>query len=225
MVKNLYPTLLMAIVAFLALSVAAEAQRPHPQFPDMTFFITSKSGPDGANFGGIEGADKHCQSLAANAGAGGKTWRAYLSTQAADGQPAINARDRIGKGPWINAANVEVAASVEELHSAESKMNVEIGRSENGRRIPGRQFVVNQHDILTGSTPDGRAFPPGKDMTYGNWTKNGEGAARVGHHDRMSGRTGPLATTWNSAHLSRGCSAEALRSSGGAGLLYCFAVK
>jgi hypothetical protein len=143
----------------------------------------------------------------------------------ADDRPPRKGINRIGNGPWINTANAEVAANIDELHSAASKMNVDIGRSENGRRIPGRQYVVNQHDILTGSTPEGRAFPPGKDMTCGNWKKNGKGAARVGHHDRMSGRTGPLATTWNSAHLSRGCSAAALRSSGGAGLPYCFAVK
>lgn len=225
MSKFMRPIVLAMALFALVWSGVAEAQRPPPQFPDMTFFITSKSGPDGANFGGIAGADKHCQALAARAGAGHRTWRAYLSTQAADGKPAINARDRIGKGPWVNSAAVEVAANVDELHSAQSKINVEIGRSENGRRIPGRQFVVNQHDILTGSTADGRAFPPGKDMTCGNWTKNGEGAARVGHHDRMSGRPGPAAKTWNSAHLSRGCSAAALRSSGGAGLLYCFAAK
>lgn len=189
----------------------------------MTFFITSKSGPDGANFGGIQGADNHCKALATKAGAGNKKWRAYLSTQAVDGKPAINARDRIGKGPWVNTEGVQVAANVNELHSDKNKINVEIGRSENGRRIPGRQFVVNQHDILTGSTADGRAYPPGEDMTCGNWTKNGKGSARVGHHDRMSGRTDAAAKSWNSSHPSRGCSAAALKSSGGAGLLYCFA--
>lgn len=189
----------------------------------MTFFITSKSGPDGANFGGIQGADNHCKALATKAGAGNKKWRAYLSTQAVDGKPAINARDRIGKGPWVNTEGVQVAANVNELHSDKNKINVEIGRSENGRRIPGRQFVVNQHDILTGSTADGRAYPPGEDMTCGNWTKNGEGSARVGHHDRMSGRADAAAKSWNSSHPSRGCSAAALKSSGGAGLLYCFA--
>ena len=225
MFRNTRPIALAAIFASLVLSSAAEAQRAPPQFPDMTFFITSKSGPDGANFGGIEGADNHCKALATRAGAGNKTWRAYLSTQAADGKPAINAQDRIGNGPWVNAAGVQVAANVDELHSAATKINVEIGRSENGRRIPGRRFVVNQHDILTGSTADGRAFPPGKDMTCGNWTKNGAGAARVGHHDRMSGRPGPAGKSWNSAHMSRGCSAAALKRSGGAGLIYCFAAQ
>ena len=223
MSQNTRPIILAAVAASLAWSNAAYAQRPPPQFPDMTFFITSKSGPNGANFGGIEGADNHCKALATRAGAGNKTWRAYLSTQAADGKPAINARDRIGKGPWVNSAGVQVAANVDELHSPASKISVEIGRAENGRRIPSRLYVVNQHDILTGSTADGRAYPPGEDMTCGNWTKNGAGAARVGHHDRMSGRPGPAGKTWNSAHKSRGCSAAALKSSGGAGLIYCFA--
>ncbi|NJO32216.1 MAG: hypothetical protein HC869_02935 [Rhodospirillales bacterium] len=189
----------------------------------MTFFITSTSGPDGANFGGIEGADRHCQDLATKAGAGGKTWRAYLSTQAEGGKAAINARDRIGKGPWVNTEGEQVAASVDDLHSDKSKISVEIGRSETGRRIPGRLFVVNQHDILTGSTADGRALPPENDMTCGNWTKNGEGSAMVGHHDRMGLRDDASSKSWNASHPSRGCSAAALKSTGGAGLLYCFA--
>jgi hypothetical protein len=217
------------VVLFTVLAVPsiwsgiARAQTPPPQFPKMTFFITSTSGPDGANFGGIEGADKYCQDLATKAGAGGKTWRAYLSTQAEGGKPAINARDRIGKGPWENTEGEEIAASVDELHSDKSKIGVEIGRSENGRRIPGRLFVVNQHDILTGSTADGRAFPSDKDMTCGNWTKGGEGSAMVGHHDRMGLRDDAPSKSWNASHPSRGCSAAALKSSGGAGLLYCFA--
>ena len=215
--------LLMGLVAPLAWNGVAPAQTPPPQFPNMTFFITSTSGPDGANFGGIEGADKHCQALATKAGAGSKTWRAYLSTQAEGGKPAINARDRIGKGPWVNTEGAEIAANVDELHSNKSRINVEIGRSENGRRIPGRLFVVNQHDILTGSTADGLAFPPEKDMTCGNWTKNGEGSAMVGHHDRMGLRDDEASKSWNASHPSRGCSAAALKSSGGAGLLYCFA--
>ena len=226
MFKKTCLILFAAIIVPLLWSGAAQAQararRPHPQFPNMTFFITSRSGPDGANFGGIEGADKYCKALATKAGAGNKTWRAYLSTQAVGGKPAINARDRIGKGPWVNTEGVQVAANVNELHSDKSKINVEIGRSENGRRIPGRHFVVNQHDILTGSTADGRAYPPGEDMTCGNWTKNGEGHARVGHHDRMGLRDDAPSKSWNSSHRSRGCSAAALKRSGGAGLLYCF---
>lgn len=223
MSKKTCLALFTALVAPFAWSGVAQAQTPPPQFPNMTFFITSTSGPDGANFGGIEGADKHCQALATKAGAGGKTWRAYLSTQAEGGKPAIDARDRIGKGPWVNSEGEEIAASVDELHSDKNKIGVEIGRSENGRRIPGRLFVVNQHDILTGSTAEGRALPPEKDMTCGNWTKNGEGSAMVGHHDRMGLRDDALAKSWNASHPSRGCSAAALKSSGGAGLLYCFA--
>ena len=199
------------------------AQRQAPQFPNMTFFLTSVGGPDGANFGGIEGADNHCQTLAAKAGAGNRTWRAYLSTQAADGKPAINARDRIGNGPWINVNDEQIAANIDDLHSDNNKIDRLTAMSERGRRIPSRLYVVNQHDILTGSTPDGRAFPAGEDKTCGNWTKNGEGTAQVGHFDRMSGRTGPLAKSWNSAHGSRGCSLELLKRSGGAGLIYCFA--
>ncbi|MDH5536047.1 MAG: hypothetical protein OEZ08_10825 [Betaproteobacteria bacterium] len=202
---------------------SASAQQPPPQFPDMTFFITSTGGGDGANFGGIEGADRHCQALATKAGAGGKTWRAYLSTQEADGKPAINARDRIGKGPWVNAKGVQIAASVDDLHSDGSKINTETGLAENGRMIPSRLFVVNQHDILTGSTADGRAHPAGKDMTCGNWTKNDEGSAFVGHHDRMGLRDDAPSKSWNASHPSRGCSLDKLKASGGAGLVYCFA--
>lgn len=223
MSKKTRLALLAALVAPFAWSNLAKAQTPPPQYPNMTFFLTSTSGPDGANFGGIDGADKHCQELAAKAGAGGKSWRAYLSTQAEGGKPAINARDRIGKGPWVNTEGQEVAASVDELHSDKNKIDVELARSENGRRIPGRLFVVNQHDVLTGSTADGRAFPADKDMTCGNWTKNGEGAAMVGHHDRMGLRDDAPSKSWNASHPSRGCSAAALKSSGGAGLLYCFA--
>ena len=205
-------------------SMIAMAQRPQPQFPDMTFFITSVGGPDGANLGGLEGADSHCKALATKAGAGNKTWRAYLSSQSADGKPAINARDRIGRGPWVNVTGVRIAANVDELHSDKNKIDRLNALSERGRRIPSRLYVVNQHDILTGSTPDGRAFPSGDDLTCGNWTKNdASGKAQIGHFDRMSGRTGPLAKSWNSAHASRGCSLELLKRSGGAGLIYCFA--
>jgi hypothetical protein len=199
------------------------AQQPPPQFPNMTFFITSTGGPDGANFGGLEGADRHCQTLAAKAGASHRTWRAYLSTQSEDGKPAINARDRIGKGPWVNARGVQIAANVEDLHSENNKINAETGVAETGRLIPSRLYTVNQHDILTGSTADGRAHSQGKDMTCGNWTKNDEGSAYVGHHDRMGLRDDAPSKSWNASHPSRGCSYEKLKASGGAGLLYCFA--
>lgn len=216
-------TLAVAAVAPFAFIGELEAQQAPPQFPNMTFFITSTSGPNGADFSGIEGADRHCQTLAAKAGAGGKTWRAYLSTQATGDKPAINARDRIGKGPWYNAAGLQIATSVDDLHSDNNKIDVEGGLAETGRRIPSRLFVVNQHDILTGSTADGRAHPPGKDMTCGNWTKGGEGSAFVGHHDRMGLRDDAPSKSWNASHPSRGCSADMLKRSGGAGLLYCFA--
>lgn len=200
-----------------------QAQQKPPQFPDMTFFISSTGGADGANYGGLEGADRHCQALATNAGAGHKKWRAYLSTQAEDGKPAVNARDRIGKGPWVNARGVQIAANVDDLHSDNNRIGPETGVAETGRLIPSRLYTVNQHDILTGSTADGRAYPPGKDMTCGNWTKNDDGAAFVGHHDRMGLRDDAPSRSWNAAHPSRGCSYDKLKASGGAGLLYCFA--
>jgi hypothetical protein len=206
-----------------ALTAELRAQQAPPQFPNMTFFITSTGGPNGANFGGLEGADRHCQTLAARAGAGGKTWRAYLSSQAEGGKPAVNARDRIGNGPWVNPLGVRIATSVDDLHSIHNKIDGETGLAENGRRIPGVGFVGNQHDVLTGSTAEGRAPPPDKDMTCGNWTKNAEGSALVGHHDRKGLRYDLPSISWNSAHPSRGCSLANLQASGGGGLIYCFA--
>jgi hypothetical protein len=213
----------LAATAPLMLTAESWAQQQPPQFPNMTFFITSQNPGKGADFGGLEGADKHCQTLAARHGAGSKIWRAYLSTQAEGDKPAVHARDRIGKGPWYNAAGQQIATSVDDLHSDNNKIETETGLAENGRRIPNRLFVPNRHDILTGSTADGRAFPPGKDMTCGNWTKSGEGSAFVGHHDRMGLRDDAPSKSWNASHPSRGCSLEALRSSGGEGLIYCFA--
>jgi len=207
----------------VALAGEALAQQAPPQYPNMTFFITSISGPNGADFGGIEGADKHCQTLAARAGAGAKTWRAYLSVQAIGGAKAINARDRVGKGPWVNAIGVQVAANVDDLHSVNNKIDTDTGLTETGRRVPGAGFIGNMHDVLTGTTAEGNAPPADKDMTCGNWTKSGEGAAMVGHHDRKGLRWDLGSISWNAAHPSRGCSADALKSSGGAGLLYCFA--
>ena len=201
--------------AMLGLAVSAtssQAQPTPPQFPNMTFF-----------YGGLEGADRHCQTLAAKAGAGSKTWRAYLSTQAVGGATAVNARDRIGKGPWVNARDVQIAATVEDLHSANNKIAAETNVAETGRLIPSRLYTVNQHDILTGTQADGTAFPPDKDMTCGNWTKSGEGSAMVGHADRMGLRDDAPSKSWNTSHPSRGCDAAALVSTGGAGLLYCFA--
>jgi hypothetical protein len=214
-----------AAIAVVALSMTngkLQAQQKAPQFPNMTFFVTSTGGPDGANFGGIEGADKHCQTLAATAGAGGKTWRAYLSVQG-EGGKAVNARDRIGKGPWVNAEGIQIAASVADLHSDNNKLNDVTGLTETGKRIPSRLHVINQHDIVTGTQMDGSAPPAGKDLTCGNWTKGGEGSAIVGHLDRMGTRDDAASKSWNSSHPSRGCSHPLLKASGGAGLLYCFA--
>ncbi len=222
--KNTFWMTACAAAALMPLAMIGEAraQQTPPQFPNMSFFVTGAGGPKGADFGGIAGADAHCQTLATTAGAGAKTWRAYLSVQAVGGATAVNARDRIGKGPWVNAAGTEIASSVDDLHSASNKINVDAGLSESGRRVPGRLFVVNQHDILTGSDENGRALPADKDMTCGNWTKSGEGSAMVGHHDRLGLRDDAASKSWNASHPSRGCSADQLKSSGGAGLLYCF---
>ena len=170
------------------------------------------------------GADRYCQTLAAKAGAGGKTWRAYLSVQATGGATAVNARERIGKGPWTNAKGVVIATSVEDLHSPNNKIAAETIIAETGRLIPSRLYTVNQHDVLTGTQADGTAFPPDKDMTCGNWSKSGaDGSAIVGHLDREGLRDDAASKSWNSSHPSRGCSLEGLKSTGGAGLLYCFA--
>ena len=209
--------------ATMMLTAAAHAQQPPPQFPEMTFFVTSIGGPQGANYGGLEGADRHCQTLAAKAGAGAKTWRAYLSTQAVGGTTAVNARDRIGKGPWVNPRGVQVAASVDDLHSPNNKISAETAVAETGRLIPSRLYTVNQHDILTGTQANGTAFAPDKDMTCGNWTKSGEGSAMVGHVDRMGLRDDEPSKSWNTSHPSRGCDPASLVATGGAGLLYCFA--
>jgi hypothetical protein len=190
----------------------------------MSFFITSVGAGQGADLGGLEGADRHCQQLAQSAGAGDRTWRAYLSTQAIGGQPAINARDRIGRGPWQNAKATMIARNVNELHNA-NNLTKETALTEKGDVVSGRGDTPNRHDILTGSQPDGTAFTVAEDRTCGNWTRSGaEGAAMVGHHDRRGLSEDPPAKSWNSSHLTRGgCSQEALRGTGGAGLLYCFA--
>jgi hypothetical protein len=205
----------------LSLNWIASSQE---QKSGMTFFITSAGSGKGADLGGLAGADKQCQALARAAGAGDRTWRAYLSTSAAEGKPAVNARDRIGKGPWQNAKGVVIAKSVDELHG-DPNINKETGLSEKGERINARGDKPNMHDILTGSQPDGRAFAGNEDRTCRNWTSSDEGAAMVGHHDRMGLRDDEASRSWNSSHPSRGCSQDALRSSGGNGLVYCFAAK
>jgi hypothetical protein len=207
--------------SLVMLAASAEAQQANGE---MSFFVTSRGNGTGAGFGGLAGADAFCQSLAAAAGAGGRTWHAYLSTQAVDGSPAVNARDRIGAGPWKNAKGVVIAASVDALH-ANNNLNKETALTEHGDQVNGRTDKPNTHDILTGSLPNGMAFPPGEDMTCQNWTSNAGGAAMVGHHDRQGLTDDPPAKSWNSSHASRGgCGLEALHSTGGAGLLYCFAI-
>ncbi|MDE2363370.1 MAG: hypothetical protein KGM42_11885 [Hyphomicrobiales bacterium] len=203
---------------FVAIPAALAQQQP--QFPDMTFFITSKPGPDGANFGGLEGADKHCQTLAAAAGAGARTWRAYLSTQ---GAGAINARDRIGKGPWKNVKGLVIASDLDDLHK-DPRLNLDNSLTERGTKLAGSGYNNNVHDILTGSDAQGRALPADKDMTCGNWTKGGaEGSAMVGHEDRLGLNDSPPMHSWNSSHPTRGCSPATLATTGSGGLLYCFA--
>ena len=191
----------------------------------MSFFVTSAGRGKGGDLGGLAGADKHCQDFAASVGAGAKTWHAYLSTQGAD---AVNARDRIGKGPWVNAKGVVVATSVGDPHSAGNRLNKQNNLSEKAEIINGRGDKPNRHDIMTGSTPDGKAFPPDKDMTCKNYTSSTQGAVMLGHNDRQGLDESDAAHSWNSSHPSRGaeggCSQADLRSTGGDGLLYCFAV-
>jgi hypothetical protein len=193
-----------------------------PKSP-MTFFVSSVNGGKGADLGGLAGADALCQKLANEAGAGGRrTWRAYLSTQATADAPAVNARDRIGRGPWVNAKGVVIAASVAELHG-NNNLNIETVLTDKGERLNGRRDKPNMHDILTGSRADGTAFPAGDDRTCSNWTRNGAGSAMVGHHDREGLTDTEQARSWNASHPSKACSIEALRSSGGDGRIYCFA--
>jgi hypothetical protein len=211
---------LLASATLVAVSAALPAQAQQPA--GMSFFVTSAGAGKGADLGGIEGADRHCQTLAQAAGAGGKTWRAYLSTSAADGKPAVNARDRIGRGPWQNAKGEVIAASVDELHG-DNKLTKQTALTETGQIVKGRGDSPNTHDILTGSRPDGTAFPAGQDMTCGNWTSSGTGTAMLGHSDRIGLRDDAESRSWNASHPSRGCSQEGLVGTGGAGLLYCFA--
>lgn len=192
------------------------------QSESMSFFITSAGPGEGADLGGLEGADAHCQTLAEAVGAGDLTWHAYLSATATDEEPAVHARDRIGDGPWFNYEGVRIAADVEGLHSDEANLTKETILTERGGTVNGRGDDPNMHDILTGSTLQGRAFGGDEDTTCSNWTSGGEGSARVGHHDRTGGGEHP--TSWNSAHGSRGCSQEDLQGTGGNGLFYCFAV-
>ncbi|MFK7828658.1 MAG: hypothetical protein AB8B57_02655 [Congregibacter sp.] len=207
--KNVFASGLM--VCGLAFANAVLAQ---PPVQPLTFFLTSAGSGDGGNLGGLKGADAICQNLAGTVDGGDFTWRAYLSTQ---GEGAVNARDRVGSGPWFNAKGNRIAADVNELHSVLNRVSAFTAVDERGRTIPGSGYSPNRHDILTGSQTDGTAYPDGDDMSCNNWTSNSDtGKARVGHHDYAA---------WNSAHDSRGCSQAALISSGGDGLFYCFAVQ
>ena len=211
-------------VAFATSTVLiVRAQTPATQTTSspMSFFITSAGPGDGANLGGIDGADRHCQSLALAAGAGQRQWRAYLSAGALDGKTAVNARDRIGKGPWVNAKGVKVADSVADLHSDNNKLGKENSLNEKGAQVNGRGDSPNTHDMLTGSNLDGTLYGKAGEGTCNNWTSNAAGSARLGHHDKQGGGQNP--NSWNSAHDSKGCSQANLVGTGGAGLYYCFA--
>jgi len=218
--------LVLAVASATTVAVVAGAgffgaiEPAFAQGAKMSFFVTSVNPGKGADLGGLPGADRHCQALATAAGAGGKTWHAYLSTTGAGG---VNARDRIGRGPWVNAKGETIAANVDELHG-NNKLTKQTALTENGDVVMGRGDAVNMHDVLTGSTPEGRASTASGDTTCGNWTKSGEGSAIVGHHDRTGLNEEPPAKSWNSSHPSRGCGLDALKATGGDGRLYCFAV-
>ena len=209
----------MTRLLLLAMLVAAA---PAGAQTTMSFFITSAGSGDGANLGGLAGADARCKQLADAAGVTGKTWRAYLSAKAAAGQPAVNAKDRIGRGPWYNAKGVMVAQSVADLHSDNNKLGKPNSLTEKGDSVKGRGDTPNQHDILTGALLDDTLSPDTTDTTCSNWMSKASGAAYVGHFDRVGGGANP--TSWNSAHLSRGCSQENLVATGGNGYFYCFAI-
>jgi hypothetical protein len=211
-------------LTLMAAAVPLLAQLDEEQEP-MGFFITSVGPGNGADLGGLAGADAHCQALAEAVGAGDRTWRAYLSTQATDGAPAVDARDRIGDGPWANADGVIIATDVDDLHYNNANIRYEYALDERGETVNSGAMgdEPNMHDILTGTRLDGTAFPPGDDRTCGNWTRSGEGSAMVGHHDRFRFTT--PGSPWNEAHASRGCSQEDLVGTGGNGLFYCFAAQ
>jgi hypothetical protein len=214
---------LVASIALVSVGLSAGLQA---QQSSMTFFVTSVGSGKGADLGGLAGADQHCQSLAKAAGAGSRTWHAYLSASASGGA-AVNARDRIGRGPWQNAKGVVIARNVDELHG-NNNLTKQTALTEKGDIVNGRGDTPNMHDALTGSQPDGRAFAGAEDTTCRNWTSSGQGAALLGHIDRQGLRDDDASKSWNSSHPSRGtgggCSQEDLKSTGGAGLFYCFAV-
>ena len=213
---------LLTCAAVIAASTFGAINAQDPETDNaMSFFITSVGSGDGANLGGLAGADAHCQNRAEAAGSRGKTWRAYLSAHATEEMAAIDARDRIGFGPWYNAKGVEVASTLNALHSDFMNLGKENSLDENGNQVKGRGDSPNEHDILTGSSLAGNAIDDGEDHTCNNWTSNGAGSAQVGHFDRQGGGANP--NSWNSAHGSRGCSQANLVATGGAGYFYCFA--
>jgi hypothetical protein len=211
---------MFAVAALGAVSLTAAVQA---QQAAMSFFVTSAGKGDGANLGGLEGADAHCAALAKAAGSTKTSWKAYLSTTAPGGDAGVNARERVGKGPWQNAKGIVVAKSVDELHSDATNVTKDTALTEKGEVVSGRGDAVNMHDILTGSDPSGLYSTAGGDTNCGNWTKNGEGSAIVGHHDRAGLKDTRHMKSWNSSHGTRGCGQDALKGTGGAGLFYCFA--
>jgi hypothetical protein len=217
---SIKPALAGLVIAGASLAFPAIAQQA-----DMSFFVTSAGPGKGANLGGLEGADAYCASLAKAVGAAKTGWKAYLSTTAPQGEAGVNARDRIGKGPWQNAKGVVIAKSVEDLHSDSGNLNKETALTEKGEQVMGRGDATNMHDMLTGSDPQGMYSTAGGDTTCQNWTSDGEGSAIVGHHDHMGLKETRHMMSWNSAHGSAGCSQEALVKTGGAGLFYCFAAE
>jgi hypothetical protein len=210
-------------LAMVALLLSAEPRAQAMADTGLGFFITSANPGKGANLGGLSGADAHCKTLAEAVGAGDRQWRAYLSTQATAGEPAVNARDRIGSGPWYNAKGVRVATSVADLHSAGNKLGKENSLTEKGTVVNGRGDSPNRHDILTGTRADGTAFGPGADSTCRNWSSESTGNAMLGHHDRQGISSNIDPASWNQAHLSSGCGLSALQGTGGNGYFYCFA--
>jgi hypothetical protein len=216
---------MLLVASLLGAMSAATAGAAWADAAGMSFFVTSVGKGDGANLGGLDGADAHCAALAKAAGSTKTNWKAYLSTTAPQGEAGVNARDRIGKGPWQNVKGVVVANSVDELHSDKTNVTKETALTETGDMIKGRGDEPNEHDMLTGSDPQGMYSTAGGDTTCKNWTSNGEGSAIVGHHDRIGLKDTRHMTSWNSSHGSAGCSQEALVKTGGAGHFYCFAAE
>lgn len=222
--KYLYLIIALVLVIIIGMGYFfAKKQIAQPTQNKMTFFVTSENPGKGADLGGLAGADAYCQVLATNAGAGNKTWHAYLSTTATNSTDSINARDRIGNGPWKNFQGTIIANNIKELHE-NNNITKQTALTEKGQIVNGRGDTPNLHDILTGSGPDGRMITGDSDTTCGNWTKSNEGSAMLGHSDRVGTSDTAEARSWNSSHLSRGCDLKSLASTGSGGLFYCFAI-